>query len=174
MPFGGINIIFAGDFHQLPPVGGTPLYQRLDGNNDSVRAQTVFGQKAMAGQLLWLGVNRVHILKEQMCQTGDKNNCFWDLLTQVSTGVATEEDYDLLSTCIVDNVNIDLSCEQWSNCPVITRQNQVKDAINLWKTQTFASHYWKELHYYYAEDFQGGEIVMDSTLQQYLYDLHSR
>jgi hypothetical protein len=25
-PFGGINIIFAGDFYQLPPVKATPLY----------------------------------------------------------------------------------------------------------------------------------------------------
>jgi hypothetical protein len=26
LPYGGINIIFAGDFAQLPPVGGAPLY----------------------------------------------------------------------------------------------------------------------------------------------------
>ena len=26
LPFGGINILFFGDFVQYPPVGGTPLY----------------------------------------------------------------------------------------------------------------------------------------------------
>jgi hypothetical protein len=31
LPFGGMNIIFAGDFTQLPPVGGSSLYSESIG-----------------------------------------------------------------------------------------------------------------------------------------------
>jgi hypothetical protein len=31
IPFGGMNIVFAGDFAQLPPVGGASLYSSTVG-----------------------------------------------------------------------------------------------------------------------------------------------
>ncbi len=47
-PFGGMNMIFAGDFAQLPPVGKSiSLYGRV---NDS---STVNGQKTAIGKALW-------------------------------------------------------------------------------------------------------------------------
>ena len=51
-PFGGINMIFAGDFAQLPPVGGASLY------SDVVKTQLHAGlkpaqQEAVIGKALW-------------------------------------------------------------------------------------------------------------------------
>lgn len=70
LPFGGINIIFAGDFAQLPPVGGASLY------SDVVKTQLHAGlkpiqQEAVIGKALWHQdqVTTVVILRENMRQT---------------------------------------------------------------------------------------------------------
>ena len=44
LPYGGINMIFAGDFAQLPPVFGSPLYSGSVGTQLMSR-MTVRGQK---------------------------------------------------------------------------------------------------------------------------------
>ena len=58
--FGGINIIFVDDFAQLPHVGDTKLYSRIENK----RVRTTKGQRNMFGKLLWLSINKVIILKE--------------------------------------------------------------------------------------------------------------
>ena len=61
MPFGGINIIFAGDFAQLPPVGGASLYSGTVGTQvDS--GQKSHHQEAAIGKALWHQVTTVVIL----------------------------------------------------------------------------------------------------------------
>lgn len=59
-PFGGMSIIFAGDFAQLPPVNQTKLFSRARNANEA----TIFGL------LLWRSVSTVVILCEQMRQAG--------------------------------------------------------------------------------------------------------
>src|SRR5882757_3985011 len=66
-PFGGINMIFAGDFAQLPPVGGNSLYLGTVGT--SVNAlQTVRGQQSAIGKALWHQITTVVILRQNMRQ----------------------------------------------------------------------------------------------------------
>ena len=60
--FGGINIIFVGDFAQLPPVGDVRLYSHIKQN----QIGTVTGQKNVFGRLLWLSVDKVIILHENV------------------------------------------------------------------------------------------------------------
>ena len=61
LPFGAINVIFAGDFAQLPPVGGGSLYQRMVGTSVDT-SHTLKGQQAAIGKALWHQVTAVVIL----------------------------------------------------------------------------------------------------------------
>jgi len=45
LPYGGINMIFAGDFVQMPPVFGAPLYSGTV-SNQLMSCMTVQGQQA--------------------------------------------------------------------------------------------------------------------------------
>jgi hypothetical protein len=60
-PFGGINMIFAGDFAQLPPVGGDSLYSGTVGTSVNT-SQTVRGQQSAIGKALWHQITTVVIL----------------------------------------------------------------------------------------------------------------
>ncbi|KAE8251867.1 hypothetical protein A4X13_0g3812 [Tilletia indica] len=60
-PFGGINVLFAGDFCQLPPVGATPLYASAPSPYQNSEYQT----KDALGRLSWLHVDTVVEFEEQ-------------------------------------------------------------------------------------------------------------
>ena len=67
-PFGGINMIFAGDFAQLPPpVSGKPFYSHEIGRVIH-RTHSHLDQKASIGKALWHQFTTVVILKENMRQ----------------------------------------------------------------------------------------------------------
>lgn len=61
LPFGGINIIFAGDFCQLPAVGETRLYARFGtrkvASTESSNLHNVYGK------LLWISIRNVVVLQ---------------------------------------------------------------------------------------------------------------
>ena len=59
--FGGINIIFAGDFYQYPPVGSTPLYTPIQPRAPQ-RSSDI---EKRLGRLAWKSVNTVISLSEQ-------------------------------------------------------------------------------------------------------------
>jgi PIF1-like helicase len=67
LPYGGINMIFSGDFAQLPPVFGSALYSGTVGTQLMSRMM-VQGQKAAIGKALWHQVTTVVILRENMRQ----------------------------------------------------------------------------------------------------------
>lgn len=79
LPFGGMNVIFAGDFGQLPPVGQRSLYSCVRGHN---MANTKV-QADVFGRLLWLCIDVVVKLVQVMRQFGEENECFVDLLTRL-------------------------------------------------------------------------------------------
>ena len=66
-PFGGMNMIFAGDFAQLPPAIGqehASLYSRTVGSNP----WSLKDQEAAIGKALWNQITTVVVLRENMCQ----------------------------------------------------------------------------------------------------------
>ena len=41
-PFGGINVLICGDFFQLPPVGGKPLYAYRSSNVNEIKGRQLY------------------------------------------------------------------------------------------------------------------------------------
>ena len=71
LPFDGKNIIFAGDFAQLPPVGSRELSSLYSGmiGTYAHSCLTVYSQESAIGKALWHQVITVVILRENMCQS---------------------------------------------------------------------------------------------------------
>ncbi|KAG2752433.1 hypothetical protein P692DRAFT_201707558 [Suillus brevipes Sb2] len=70
--FGEINVVFAGDFMQLPPVSQRGLHQKIN----TYAVTTVKGQSAVFGRLLWLSISTVVLLKTVMRQFGVETRIF--------------------------------------------------------------------------------------------------
>ena len=100
-PFGGIQVIFTGDFFQLPPVGnaGDPDSERFC--FESPKWQTVFSKE-----------NHIE-LTTMFRQTDPK---YIEILSQVRRGKLTEENSTLLS----ERVNPDFNAEKHHGC-VLTK-----------------------------------------------------
>ncbi|KAJ3911581.1 hypothetical protein F5877DRAFT_27864, partial [Lentinula edodes] len=148
LPFGGINIIFAGDFAQLAPV----REQRLFSFINTARVGTNYGQEIVFGKLLWLSVKTVVLLTQVMRQSGLENEPFVELLSRLRTGVCTLDDYDILNSRIISTVQPNWCDAKWENTPTIVSNNRVKDMINERSTAAFAKRTGKPLHWYYASD----------------------
>ncbi|KAJ7754884.1 hypothetical protein B0H16DRAFT_1229535, partial [Mycena metata] len=151
LAFGGISVVFAGDFAQLPPVGQKRLYAHMDKETIS-RAGTKAGQKIVFGKLLWLSVTSVVFLHEVMRQVGPENQPFVELLARLREGRCTNADYDLLNTRLASRLDIDWDSEKWRSAPVIVAQNAMKDTLNVQMAEDFAARTGRPLHWYYAQD----------------------
>jgi hypothetical protein len=157
-PFGGVNVIFAGDFAQLPPVSQTKLFSQAK----SAKETTVFGQ------LLWRSIETVVMLTEQMRQVGTGNERFVEMLSRLRDGRCTQADYDLLNTRLLSNVLDDGSQTQWQCVPIVVYTNAIKDAINLQATKTFAKRTGREIYWYHAVDTYRGNPIEDEAINNVL------
>ncbi|KAJ7674298.1 hypothetical protein B0H17DRAFT_897441, partial [Mycena rosella] len=145
--FGGVNMIFAGDFAQLPPVGETKLYAKI--NTDSEGASGKRGQENILGKLLWLSVKTVVTLKHVERVHRKKNDItgeveadpeaekFVQLLARLREGRCTDADFETLNS---------------RNVPVIVSKNELKDALNERAARAYAARSGNDLQWYYARD----------------------
>ena len=166
-PFGGINIIFTGDFAQSP-VGDTRFCSKLNTRRKATNA----GQNEMFGKLLWLSVDKCVMLKNIMRQRGPENQPFIQLLQRLRTGQCNEDDYELLNSKLLCNAEPLWSQEEWRESPVIVSNNEAKDLINLKCAEAFAARTGHELHYH-ALDRQGGKVIDHADLKEHLKSLHT-
>ena len=163
--FGGINVIFAGDFAQLPPVLDAKLYTHLD--NKKLCAEKPAGQKTTFGKLLWRSIGTVVILTEQMRQRGESNEQFASLLNRLREGCCTEDDFMLLNSRLMSNAGEDLSADNWQRAPIIVSENAVKDAINVRATVAFARRTHQTVQWFDAEDRYLRKKINDPRVREY-------
>ena len=97
VPFGGVNMIFAGDFAQLPPVGGAPLYSGVVGTQIESALKPHL-QEAAVGKALWHQVTTVVILRENMRQRSQSaaDALFRTTLVNMRYGACTPQDIQFL------------------------------------------------------------------------------
>jgi hypothetical protein len=91
--FGGITIIFAGDFFQYPPIGGTPLYSPIP-NANSYRKNYV---PRCLGRLAWKSLNAVVSLTEKERMKGDPE--YACAVNHLRIRQCTTEDMDFFNSC---------------------------------------------------------------------------
>ncbi|KAJ3860909.1 hypothetical protein EV359DRAFT_48217, partial [Lentinula novae-zelandiae] len=89
--FGGINIIFAGDLFQYPPVG-TALYTPIRSSGP----QTVNEMKRRLGRFAWKAINEVVTLTEQKRMEVDVE--YAAAVARLRIRECTEADVELFNT----------------------------------------------------------------------------
>ena len=170
--FGKMNVILAGDFAQLPPIGDTRLYKDINTSRLAASA-TNRAQAKVLGRLLWLSFEKVVILQESMRQPGRENNKFVELLNRLRDGVCDEEDYKVLAARILHNKPLVNEGNEWDFVPVVVTNNATRDEINRKATEAFALRTGRELHWYHAIDTHRKVTIRDAALIEKLEAQHS-
>jgi hypothetical protein len=158
-PFGGMNMIFAGDFAQLPPpMGASSLYSGSVGTQIH-SGMTVKGQEAAIGKALWHQVTTVVILRQNMRQNiqSPEDAKFRKALENMRYGACTPDDISFLQTRIAGRGpgRPKLSSKQFRFVSIITAWNAHKDKLNELGSIRFAKETDQQLMHFYSEDSLG-------------------
>ncbi len=124
LPFGGIDMIFAGDFTQFSPIQDQPLYygQHPDTEMKPVKHQGDIDREH--GRGLWSQLTHAVILHEQNRVTDE---AFQELLVRLSEGKCTPEDVALLSTRSIGN---GVPLDRFQSSPCIVPGNMLRVNLN--------------------------------------------
>ena len=155
-PFGGMNMIFAGDFAQLPPAKGqAPLYSH--NIHTSIQARMgVKQQEATIGKALWHQVTTVVILRQNMRQKtqSEEDAKFRTALENMRYKACTDDDIAFLKTRVAGKGpnKPKLSAKRFKNVAIITAWNAHKDVLNQLGSDQFAKDNRQILTDFYSID----------------------
>lgn len=153
--FGGMNMIFAGDFAQLPPTSGGSLYSGsiLKQLSDSF---SVRDQEATIGKALWHQVTTIVILCQNMRQKSqsESDSQLREALINMRYATCTKDNIEFLNSRVASRLpgRPKLSDKQFRNVSVITAHNAHKDKINEIGTKRFAVDTGQVLTEFYSVD----------------------
>ncbi|KAE8198752.1 hypothetical protein CF335_g4320 [Tilletia laevis] len=156
-PFGGVNVIFAGDLCQLPPVGAAPLYTRTSRSSLSGDIRT----KIELGRLSWLSINSVVEFTEQMRM---KDTDMASALARLRLRQCTDADARLLNTNVLrlppSVTNVDLKTKR--DLVVLAATNQTVRSLNERKAASQASVQSQDLVISHAIDDTSAVLELSS------------
>ncbi|TFK59153.1 hypothetical protein BDN72DRAFT_781140, partial [Pluteus cervinus] len=163
-PFGGVNMVFAGDFAQLPPAIGDDRESLYTRKLPPVAA-SVPDQRKIAGKALWHQVTTAVILRQNMRQTTQSPDDakLRTALMNMRYGACTPDDIVFLESrkhSASDPKRPNLTDQRFRNVAIITSYNATKDAINRLGSKRFAMETNQELVKFYSDDvssFKDGE-----------------
>ncbi|KAE8250719.1 hypothetical protein A4X13_0g4456 [Tilletia indica] len=122
-PFGGINVIFAGDLCQLPPVGAAPLYTRSSRSSQASDVRT----KVELGRISWLFITDVVEFTEQMRM---KDEDMAAALSRLRLRKSIDDDASLFNTNVLHNHSRRPSTKGRSDLVVLAATNKTIRALN--------------------------------------------
>lgn len=129
--FGGITVIFAGDFYQYPPVGGTPLYSPIAANTKQ-SDNDIFRR---LGRLAWKTVDTVIELVEQQRMKLDPE--YASAVQRLRMRQSTQIDVELFNTRTIKNAanitGIDMAASSNSQASAVVSTNHLRELLNLKK-----------------------------------------
>ena len=154
-PFGGMNMVFSGDFAQLPPVPGgesKSLYSRTIG----ALGTSLASQEEAIGKALWHQVTTVVILRQNMRQRtqSEQDSRLRSALENMRYKSCTPADIDFLYSRISSVLpgRVTVADNDFIGVPIITALNIHKDEINAIGAERFATETNQELMDFYSDD----------------------
>ena len=157
-PFGGINFIFAGDFAQLPPVGGKTLYSNVVSTQLNA-GLTLRDQEAAIGKALWHQITTVVILRQNMRQRSQtpRDAQLRTALVNMRYGKCTPDDIKFLRSLVAGRRpdQPKLAKKEFRNVAVICGRHTQKDQINMIGCERFAKDTGQKLVDFYSIDQWG-------------------
>ena len=148
--FGGINIIFAGDFYQYPPVGSTPLYTPIQPK----APQKSTDIEKRLGRLAWKSVNVVVSLSEQQRMKDDPG--YASAVERLRVRSCNLGDMELFNSRVVKSMRhpdgLKMAGER-EKATMLVGTNFVRELINNTKAKSACQG---ELTYCAAYDLIGG------------------
>ena len=179
-PFGGLNIIVAGDFAQLAPPGkgSKSLYNGQVGTNISTATHPQ-GQKNILGKVLWHHFTTVVLLRQNMRQntSSEDDDRFRTMLENLRYKSCTKEDLSYLQSRTVTKANkSQLISAEFEDVPIITGRNVQRDKINLLCGNKYISEQGLLQHDFYSADrlvsSKNNQFsMMTSSLQKQLWEM---
>ncbi|CAF3748667.1 unnamed protein product [Rotaria sp. Silwood1] len=130
VPFGGVNVIFFGDYFQYRPVYNAPLHTdfSLPSKKKSGKLPTEKEIQQRVARSLILHINCMVKLTQQM-RTEDPR--YLQLLERLRHGQCNYDDYELLLTRVVGQSSVDsLRDEPWNKAPILVFRNEVRTQLN--------------------------------------------
>ena len=159
--FGGLNVILAGDFAQLPPVFGLSLY---DGNVETFvnSRMSLRDQESVMGKILWHQITTVVILKQNMRQKSQSESDakLRTALENMRYAACTADDIEFLRSRIAGrgNSSPSLAVPHLRNVSIITARNNQRDRINEEGSRRFAQDHGLRLtNFYSLDELAGGD-----------------
>ncbi len=153
--FGGFNLIFAGDFAQLPPpIGGEMASLYSDTLRRSMRSR--WNQEQALGQVAWHMVTDVVILRQNMRQKHQSRQDarFRQALENMRYKSCTVTDVQFLKSLVISTIENGREgiWRQMGNTSIITGLNTNRDVINDIGVRRFAEERNLHLVEFYSED----------------------
>ena len=131
-PFGGMNVIICGDFHQFPPVACSktgPLYWPTTESDP---------EEDKMGRKIYEMFQTVVVLKRQMRSADPR----WNLLLEnARVGKCTEEDLQILNSLKLDPRQSQYGGGLWDDAVLVTPRHSVRNA---WNAAALERHCHKE------------------------------
>jgi hypothetical protein len=149
--FGGINVVFLGDFFQLPTVAGSDLWKNIREEDKAklTGSQLKNYEQIARGHDLWRSVNAVVCLEQQMRQSEDEE--LVEILRALRNRRIENRHVARLRSRIMK------SHEDLDDCEVIlVRRNNLRSVLNDWKVHRIAQLRAEKMFYSCAQILERG------------------